>query len=203
MIRKNRPEFGIVFFSVAISIVFSILLSRYFEKAIFDGSITKILLEKFSIVYDQRNSLVVSIAMGYAIIPLIFTLAEDSISAIPRHLREGSLALGATLWQTAIKVVLPAASPGIFSAILLGFGRAIGETMIVLMATGNTPIIDLSPFNGFRALSANIAVELPEATVGGALYRIIFLSSFILLVFSFLINTLTEIIRVKLRKKYS
>lgn len=203
MIRKSGTEFTFVFLTVALSVVISIAISRYFENIVFAGSLTKTLLEKFSIIYDQRNSLVVSIAMGYAVIPLIFTLAEDSISAIPKHLREGSLALGATQWQTAIKVVLPAASPGIFSAILLGFGRAIGETMIVLMATGNTPIIDLSPFNGFRALSANIAVELPEATAGGALYRIIFLSAFLLLIFSFFVNTLTEIIRIKLRKKYS
>ncbi len=202
-VRKAGSEFIFVLLIVSLSVLIALVLSDFFENFLFSGSLTKILLEKFSIIYDQRNSLVVSMAMGYAIIPLIFTLAEDSISAVPKHLREGSLALGATQWQTAIKVVFPAASPGIFSAILLGFGRAIGETMIVLMATGNTPIIDLSPFNGFRALSANIAVELPEATAGGPLYRIIFLSSFLLLIFSFFVNTLTEIIRVKLRKKYN
>ena len=113
--------------------------------------------------YDQRNSLVVGIAMGFAVIPIIFTIAEDSLSNVPQHLVAGSLALGATRWQTALRVVLPTASPGIFSAIMIGFGRAVGETMIVLMATGNTPVMNWNIFSGFRALSANIAVELPEA----------------------------------------
>ena len=104
--------------------------------------------------------------MGFAVIPIIFTIAEDSLANVPQHLRAGSLALGATRWQTALRIVLPTASPGIFSAIMIGFGRAVGETMIVLMATGNTPVMDWSIFNGFRALSANIAVELPEAPGG-------------------------------------
>ncbi len=105
--------------------------------------------------------------MGFAVIPIIFTITEDSLANVPQHLRAGSLALGATRWQTAVRIVLPTASPGIFSAIMIGFGRAVGETMIVLMATGNTPVMDWSIFNGFRALSANIAVELPEAPEGG------------------------------------
>ena len=80
-------------------------------------------------------------------------------------------------WQTATRVVLPTASPGIFSAVMVGFGRAVGETMIVLMATGNTPIMDWSIFNGLRTLSANIAVEIPEAPHGGTLYRVLFLAA--------------------------
>ncbi len=115
------------------------------------------------VTFDQRNSIVVGLAMGFAVIPVIFTIAEDSLANVPPHLTAGSLALGANRWQTAVRVVLPSASPGIFSAIMIGFGRAVGETMIVLMATGNTPIMSWSPFNGFRALSANVAVELPEA----------------------------------------
>ena len=101
--------------------------------------------------------------MGFAVIPIIFAIAEDAFSNVPRDLVSGSLALGANRWQTVTRVVLPTASPGIFSAIMVGFGRAVGETMIVLMATGNTPILDWNPFNGFRTLSANIAVEIPEA----------------------------------------
>ena len=120
--------------------------------------------------------------MGFAVIPIIFTVAEDSLSSVPAGLAAGSLALGATRWQTAIRIVLPTASPGIFSAVMIGFGRAVGETMIVLMATGNTAVMNMSMFNGFRALSANIAVELPEAPVDGTLYRVLFLAALLLFV---------------------
>jgi phosphate transport system permease protein len=154
------------------------------------------------LTYDQRNSLVVGVAMGFAVIPIIFTIAEDSLANVPQHLRAGSLALGATRWQTALRVVLPTASPGIFSAIMIGFGRAVGETMIVLMATGNTPVMDWSMFSGFRALSANIAVELPEAPEGGTLFRVLFLAALLLFGFTFLVNTAAELVRLRLRRKY-
>ena len=160
------------------------------------------LKQVFEVTYDQRNALVVGLAMGFAIIPIIFTIAEDSLSNVPGHLKASSLALGATPWQTALKVILPTASPGIFSAIMIGFGRAVGETMIVLMATGNTPIMEWSIFNGFRALSANIAVELPEAPEGGTLFRILFLAAFLLFVMTFVINTIAEVVRLRMRKKY-
>ncbi|MGQ0667151.1 MAG: ABC transporter permease subunit [Nitrospiraceae bacterium] len=153
--------------------------------------------------YDQRNALVVGFAMGFAVIPIIFSISEEAMSNVPRHLIAGSLALGATRWQTLVKLVLVSASPGIFAAIMIGFGRAIGETMIVLMATGNTPIMDWSLFNGFRTLSANIAVEIPEAPHGGTLYRLLFLAAMLLFVFTFLINTVAEVIRQRLRTKYS
>jgi phosphate transport system permease protein len=145
--------------------------------------------------YVQRNALIVGFAMGFAIVPIIFSISEEALSNVPRHLIAGSLALGATRWQTLVKLVLVSASPGIFSAMMIGFGRAIGETMIVLMATGNTPIMDWSLFNGFRTLSANIAVEIPEAPHGGTLYRILFLAALLLFIFTFLINTVAEIIR--------
>ena len=172
------------------------------ESNLLGGDFRTWLRGTLGLTYDQRNSLVVGIAMGFAVIPIIFTIAEDAISSVPAHLVAGSLALGATRWQTAVRVVLPTASPGIFSAIMIGFGRAVGETMIVLMATGNTPIMDWSIFNGFRALSANIAVELPEAPEGGTLYRVLFLSAFLLFVMTFVVNTAAEIIRLKLREKY-
>jgi phosphate transport system permease protein len=140
--------------------------------------------------------------MGFAVIPIIFTIAEDSLANVPQHLVAGSLALGATRWQTALWIVLPTASPGIFSAIMIGFGRAVGETMIVLMATGNTPVMDWSIFNGFRALSANIAVELPEAPEGGTLFRVLFLAALLLFVMTFVLNTIAELVRLKLRRKY-
>jgi ABC-type uncharacterized transport system permease subunit len=113
--------------------------------------------------YVQRNSLVVGFVMGFAIIPIIYTIAEDALAAVPDHLRSASLASGATPWQTAWRIVIPTAMSGLFSAVMIGLGRAVGETMIVLMAAGNTPILDWNIFNGFRTLSANIAVELPEA----------------------------------------
>ncbi len=157
----------------------------------------------FGLQYDQRNALVISLAMGFAVIPIIFSISEDSISNVPKHLIAGSLAMGATQWQTLTKLVLVSASPGIFSALMIGFGRAVGETMIVLMATGNTPILDWSVFNGFRTMSANIAVEMPEAPHGGTLYRILFLSGLLLFAFTFVINTIAEVVRQRLRTKYS
>jgi phosphate transport system permease protein len=152
--------------------------------------------------YDQRNCIIVGFAMGFAVIPIIFTICEDALSAVPQHLVSGSIACGASRWQTALRIVLPAAGSGIFSAIMVGFGRAIGETMIVLMATGNTPVMDWSIFNGMRTLSANIAVEIPEAPNGGTLYRILFFSGFLLFLTTFVINTGAEMIRQRLRRKF-
>ncbi|MEZ3499439.1 ABC transporter permease subunit [Pantoea sp. KPR_PJ] len=153
--------------------------------------------------YEQRNLLVAGLAMGFALVPLIFTLSEDALFSVPASLGQGSLALGATPWQTLTRVVLPGASAGIFASLMIGFGRAVGETMIVLMATGNTPQSDGGLFSGLRALSANIAIEMPEAAAGSAHYRILFLSALLLLVFTLIINTLAELIRQRLRQRYS
>jgi phosphate transport system permease protein len=180
----------------------SFQLGGMIEWALLEGNYRGWLLSALGLTYDQRNSLVVGIAMGFAVIPIIFTIAEDSLSNVPQHLRAGSLALGANRWQTAVRIVLPTASPGIFSAIMIGFGRAVGETMIVLMATGNTPVMDWSIFNGFRALSANIAVELPEAPEQGTLFRVLFLAAFLLFCLTFAVNTVAELVRLKLRRKY-
>lgn len=152
--------------------------------------------------FDQRNCLVVGLAMGFAVIPVIFTIAEDALTNVPQRLISASLALGATRWQTAVRVVLPAASPGIFSAVMIGFGRAVGETMIVLMATGNTPVLDWSIFTGMRTLSANIAVEIPEAPYGSTLYRVLFLAALLLFLVTFVVNTVAEIVRQRLRERY-
>ncbi len=152
--------------------------------------------------YEQRNSLVVGFMMGFAVIPIIFTIAEDALSNVPQSLRSGSLALGASRWQTAFRVVLPTASAGIFSALMIGLGRAVGETMIVVMATGNTPIMELNIFSGMRTLSANIAVELPEAPHHGTLYRALFLGAMMLFLMTFLVNTAAEVMRQRLRERY-
>lgn len=179
------------------------LLSPVFETMFFGGDVRQFITNDLDINFDQRNSLVVGIAMGFAVIPTIFTMAEDAIFSVPKHLTSGSLALGATQWQTLAKVVLLTASPGIFSAVMMGLGRAVGETMIVLMATGNTPILDWSIFQGMRTLAANIAVEMPESEVGSSHYRILFLAAFVLFVFTFIFNTFAELIRQRLREKYS
>jgi phosphate transport system permease protein len=187
---------------IALGAWLAFVLGGLVEATLLGGSYRTWLLGAAGITYDQRNSLVVGVAMGFAVIPLIFTIAEDSLANVPQHLRAGSLALGATRWQTAVRVVLPTASPGIFSAMMIGLGRAVGETMIVLMATGNTPVMDWSPFNGLRALSANIAVELPEAPDGGTLFRVLFLAAFLLFCLTFVVNTVAEVVRLKLRRKY-
>ena len=151
--------------------------------------------------YVQRNSLVVGFAMGFAVIPLIYTIAEDALNSVPSHLRAASLACGATPWQTAIWVILPTAASGIFAAVMIGMGRAVGETMIVVMAAGNTPVLDWNIFSGLRALSANIAVELPEAVKDGTLYRVLFLAALVLFAMTFIVNTVAEVVRLRFRKR--
>ena len=180
----------------------SFSINDYVELVFFQGSMSRWITTSLGISFDQRNSLVVGIAMGIAVIPTIFSIAEDAVYSVPRHLTDGSLALGATPWQTLVRVVLPTASPGIFSALMIGFGRAVGETMIVLMATGNTPIMDINIFEGMRTLSANIAVEIPEAEVESTHYRILFLAAFVLFLFTFIVNTGAEIVRQRLRIRY-
>ena len=177
-------------------------IGPYVETNVLGTDMRQWLLDSFGITYDQRNSLVVGLAMGFAVIPIIFTISEDAFSSVPSNLTAASLALGASRWQTATRIVLPTASPGIFSAVMVGFGRAVGETMIVLMATGNTPLLDWSIFNGMRTLSANIAVEIPEAPHGGTLYRILFLAATLLFALTFIVNTIAEVVRQRLRDRY-
>ena len=173
-----------------------------FELFFFDGDMRRWITAELGISFDQRNALVVGIAMGMAVIPTIFSIAEDAIFSVPKHLSYGSLALGATPWQTLVGVVIPTASPGIFSGLMIGLGRAVGETMIVLMATGNTPIMDVNIFEGMRTLSANLAVEVPEAEVNSTHYRVLFLAAFVLFMFTFAVNTIAELVRQRLRVKY-
>ena len=151
--------------------------------------------------YVQRNALVVGFVMGFAVIPIIYTIAEDALSSVPSHLRLASLGAGATPWQTAVRVIIPTAMSGLFSALMVGLGRAVGETMIVLMATGNTPVMDWNVFNGFRTLSANIAVELPEAVRNSTHYRTLFLAALCLFAMTFVVNTVAEVVRQRFRKR--
>lgn len=181
----------------------ALAMSPLLEQWLFKGDMRAWLTNDLGIGFDQRNAMVVGLAMGFAVIPTIFSIAEDAIFSVPKQLSHGSLALGATPWQTMWRVVLLTASPGIFSAIMIGFGRAVGETMIVLMATGNTPIMDFSIFEGLRTLSANIAVEMPEAEVNSTHYRVLFLAALVLFIFTFFFNTIAELVRQRLRRKYS
>jgi phosphate transport system permease protein len=151
--------------------------------------------------YNQRNALVVGLMMGFAVVPIIYTIADDAMSAVPENLRSASLGAGATKWQTAVRIIIPTSMSGLFSAVMIGFGRVVGETMIVLMATGNTPIMEWNIFSGFRTLSANIAVEMMEAVEGSTNYRTLFLAAVILFTLTFIINTIAEKIRQSYRKK--
>ncbi|RZU47783.1 phosphate transport system permease protein [Fluviicoccus keumensis] len=180
----------------------SMHFSQSMELALFNGDVRHWMSEHVGLKFDQRNALIVGLVMGFAVIAPIFSIAEDALFAVPRHLTNGSLALGATQWQTLVRVVLPTASPGIFSAVMIGFGRAIGETMIVLMATGNTAVMNWNMFEGMRTLSANVAVEMAEAEVGSTHFRVLFLSALVLFVLTFVLNTVAEVVRTRLRKKY-
>jgi phosphate transport system permease protein len=205
-LRQKIPEGWDAAILIPVIIMVSWLaftISVPLETVLFHGTLRDWFSREFGIGYDQRNALVVGIAMGFAVIPTIFSIAEDAIFSVPKHLTVGSLALGATTWQTMTRVVLLTASPGIFSAVMIGLGRAVGETMIVLMATGNTPVMDFSVFQGLRTLAANIAVEMPESEVDSTHYRVLFLAALVLFVFTFVFNTLAEIIRQRLREKYS
>jgi phosphate transport system permease protein len=183
-------------------VIFAWWAGPHLEKVLFGGDFRLWWPRVTGAPFEQRNSLVVGFMMGFAVIPIIFTITEDALSNVPHYLRSASLALGASRWQTALHVVLPTASAGIFSALMVGFGRAVGETMIVVMATGNTPIMDFNIFSGMRTLSANIAVELPEAPHHGTLYRALFLGAMLLFLMTFAVNTIAEILRQKLREKY-
>jgi phosphate transport system permease protein len=184
----------------AIWIAFAI--GPWLEASLFGGNTPAWIRDNLGLNYDQRNALVVGLAMGLAVIPTIFSIAEDAIYGVPTHLINGSLALGATPWQTLLRVVILTASPGIFSAVMIGLGRAVGETMIVLMATGNTPVMNLNIFEGMRTFAANIAVELPESEVGSSHFRILFLTALVLFLLTFVFNTAAELVRQRLRNRY-
>jgi phosphate transport system permease protein len=147
----------------------------------------------------RLNVLTAGIALGIAVVPIVFTVAEDALSAVPRSLRDAAAALGANQWQVSLTMVLPAALPGISAGIVLGFGRAIGETMIVLMASGNAAIISTSFIESVRTMSATIASELAEVVFNSAHYNVLFLIGSLLFVFTFLINLFGELALTRLK----
>ncbi|MCR9279755.1 MAG: ABC transporter permease subunit [Pseudomonadaceae bacterium] len=192
----------ILMLPIVLLVVVAFAVGPVLEIQFFGGNSKVWLREVAGLDYDQRNALVVGLAMGLAVIPTIFTIAEDAVYQVPDHLRSGALALGANHWQTLTRVVILTASPGIFSAIMVGMGRAVGETMIVLMATGNTPIMELNIFEGMRTFAANIAVELPESEINSSHFRLLFLTAAVLFVITFAFNTIAELVRARLRTKY-
>ncbi len=141
---------------------------------------------------SRLNATVAGVALALAIVPVVFTVAEDALTAVPRSYREASLALGATRWETAWKVVLPSAAPGILAACVLGLGRAIGETMIVLMASGNAAIVSLSPGDSVRSMSATIAAEMGEVVQGSPHYALLFFIGVQLFLLTFVLNFLAN-----------
>lgn len=152
--------------------------------------------------YQSRlNAFVAGIALAFASIPVIFSIAEDALTSVPRSYVQAALALGASKWKAACQVVLPAALPGVFAAVALGFGRAIGETMVVLMASGNASIVSWNFFDSARTITATIAAELGEVVIGGAHYRMLFLIGILLFAVTFVTNLVAETVmhRLKLR----
>ena len=200
--RLEGKETALTAPAIILGVALAFVLEPYVSQVFFDGDFRHWISTTWDTPFDQRNSIVIGFALGFAVIPIIFTVAEDSLSSVPKALVSGALALGATRWQATWRVALRSASPGIFAAIMLGFGRAVGETMIVLMATGNTPVIDWSVFNGMRTMAAAIAVEIPEAAKGDSLYRTLFLTGFMLFVFTLVVNIAASFIGARLRRRY-
>lgn len=176
-----------------------VVLGSHLETWLFDGSFARWLYREHGIPVRQRNAVLVAIALGFAIIPTLFSLAEDAINAVPRSVAAGSLALGATHWQSFRDVVLPMAFPGIIAAIMLGFGRACGETMILLLLSGNAPLSEGALFEGVRSIAGTLAMELPEASVAGSHYRVLFLAALLLFAITFVFNTAAQLLKRRLR----
>lgn len=154
--------------------------------------------------YDSRlNAFIGGVAMALAAIPIIYTISEDALSAVPKTFSEASLALGASNWQTAFFVILPAATPGIFAALLLGVGRVFGETMIALMATGNAALLSSNPFESVRTFAATIGAEMAETVFGETHYSVLFFIGSLLFIFSFALNAIAEFyVKGRLIKKF-
>jgi phosphate transport system permease protein len=147
------------------------------------------------------NGIVIGLMLGLAVMPTVFTLAEEALFGVPVELATAAQALGATRWQALWRLVLPVAAPGVLAAVLLGFSRALGETMIVLMASGNTPLLDASPLTGLRSIAANLALEAPEAAGGSAQFGLLMYSALLLFGLCLVLNTGAEQVRARLRQR--
>ncbi|MDG0980678.1 MAG: ABC transporter permease subunit [Halieaceae bacterium] len=207
LLPGNRTEarlsgFELLFSAVAIAV--AALIASVLTDVIggeTSQSLVSFLAQRWGLEYEQRNAIVVGLVMGFAVIPTIYSIAEDALAAVPSYLREGALAMGASEWQAAKSVVLPTAAPGIISAIMMGFARAVGETMIVLMATGNTPTMDASLLTGLRTLSATLALEMPEVVPDSLHFHVLMFIALLLFLFTFVLNSFAEWVRVRLRER--
>ncbi|MFK7160133.1 ABC transporter permease subunit [Marinospirillum sp. MEB164] len=177
------------------------LLADGLEQRWFGGSLVYWLEVEQDWAIYQLNALVVGMAMGFALIPSLYALVEEALSAVPSRMTQAAMALGATPWQTIWRVLLPLAAPGIVAAVMLALGRAVGETMILLMASGNTPLMGANLLEGLRSLAANMAIEIQEAGVQSTHYRVLFLSALVLFVLTLVANTLAEWIRQGWRRR--
>lgn len=165
------------------------------------GGSLKGYLQNQGITLAYFNSILVGLILGLAITPTIFSVAEEAINSVPKNLASGALALGSTPWQSYRDIVLPLALPGMIAAVMIGFGRAAGETMILLMLSGNTGIIDMSVFEGLRSVSASLALELPEAPRDSSHYHVLFVMGLMLFAVTFAVNTLAELIKDSVKAK--
>lgn len=177
-------------------------LGNLAEHVWFSGSLPDWFAQR-NIPVSQFNAVIVGMVLGIAVLPVIFSLTEDAINECPKAAALGSQALGASKWQSFRDVVLPVALPAIISAVMLGLGRAVGETMVFLMLSGNAPDLNLNPMDAVRNLGATLAIELPEAAVGGLHFRILFLAALILFAATFLLNTVAQVIRQRQRSKHT
>jgi len=183
--------------------VAALLAALFLAGRLLDAILGGLLQPLFGITkYTQLNGVLAGFCLGFAIIPIIFSVAEDAMRAVPSSYREASLALGGSKWETALRVIMPSALPGIYAAVMLGLARAVGETMIVLMASGNTPILELSPFTGMRTMSAAIAIEASEKAQYSTGYHVLFFVGALLFLITFVLNAVTEHIISKLKKRY-
>ncbi len=149
----------------------------------------------------RLNALVAGLGLAFCVCPVIFSLAEDALRAVPRSYVDASLALGASRAATVFRVLLPAAAPGLLSAVMLGFGRAIGETMIVVLASGNAALLDPRFDHSTRTVTATIAQELGEVVVGSTHYRMLFVLGIALFVSTLGINIVAQRASARMRKK--
>lgn len=199
--QAEQPGWFVLLIPLLLAVWLAYIGTPWLEQWWFDGSLLLWLGER-GIDYQQRNALIIGMAMGLAVIPSIFSLTEDVVSQVPPSLAQGVLALGASRWQALSSMVLPVAAPGILAAVLLGLGRALGETMILIMATGNTPLLGFDPFTGMRSLTASLSLEMPEAAVSSSHFKVLLLAALLLLVLTFFINTLVSVLRQRIRQRY-
>ncbi len=205
LFRKKSGLDGLELFWVLPLLVAGVYLAHvlglWIQDTWFGGAVHLWLAETMGIQFQTLNGVVVAFALGFAVIPVVFTICEDALSSVPKSMSQAVLAMGGTHWQAIRDVVLPLARPGLLAAALIGFGRAVGETMIILMVTGNTPTLSPSPLTGMRSLAADIALAFQQPSPDGSSQGI-FLSAFLLLIMSLLIHSLAETVRLGFGAKY-